>query len=80
MVTSHRGLPCHLLQLPHLRRGPYLSQSDRGPYDCGGQLLLPPVQQVPQPWMEHPESSVLDTGHNHWPVSREVYIPPSALW
>ncbi|KAM3608938.1 uncharacterized protein V6R79_007198 [Siganus canaliculatus] len=80
MVATHCGLPRHLLQLPHLRRGPHLSQSDRSPYDCGGQLLLLPVQQVPQSRMEHPESSVLDSGHNHWAVSWEVYIPPAALW
>lgn len=79
MVASHRGLPRHILQLPHLCRGPRLPQSDRGPYYCGGQLFLLPVQQVPGPRVEHPESNVLDARHYHWPVSREVYIPPPAL-
>lgn len=80
MVTPHRGLPGHLLQLPHLRRGPGVSQSDRGSHDRGGQLLLLPVQQVPWSGLEHPQSGVLDPGHHHWPVSRQVYIPPPALW
>ncbi|XP_056272964.1 transmembrane protein 117 isoform X2 [Pseudoliparis swirei] len=30
--------------------------------------------------MERPESNLLDTGHNRWHDSREVYIPPPALW
>lgn len=80
MVASDSSLPGHLLQLPYLRRGPSLSQSDGGPYDRSGQLLLLPFQQVPGRRMERPESAVLDTGHHHRHVSWEVYIPPPALW
>uniref|UniRef100_A0A673ZR61 Transmembrane protein 117 n=1 Tax=Salmo trutta TaxID=8032 RepID=A0A673ZR61_SALTR len=80
MVPSVRGLPRHLLQLPHLRRGPRLPQPDGGSHDSGGKLLLLHSEQVPWRGMERPQSHLVADGHCHRNVCREVHIPPQALW
>lgn len=80
VVAYHGGLPGGLLQLPHLRRGPRVPQSDGGVHSGGGQLFLLPFQQVPRSGVERPQSGVLVAGHSHRARGWEVCLPPTALW